>query len=54
MGFMISMVSKDHYVLKQVAALCVAINIILLFWGILGDPGISKATYLHYTKNWFS
>ena len=40
--------------LQYIAIMCVAVNLILLFWGILGDPGISKATYLHYTKNWYS
>jgi len=54
MGFMISMVSKDHKLLQQTAIATVSLNVILLFWGILGDPGISKETYLHYTKNWYS
>ena len=25
-----------------------------MIYGILGDPGIKKETYLHYTKIWFS
>ena len=25
-----------------------------MFYTMLGDPGIKKETYLHYTKIWFS
>jgi hypothetical protein len=32
----------------------IALNVFLLLGGILGDPGIKKETYLHYTKAWFS
>ena len=40
--------------LQWIATCGVVINILLLFGGICGDPGIKKETYLHYTKAWFS
>lgn len=44
------MISAAHQYLKNLAILTLFINAVLLLWGILGDPGIHKATYLHYTK----
>jgi hypothetical protein len=53
MGFMITMFRKSPY-LQWIAICSVVVNILLLFGGICGDPGIKKETYLHYTKAWFS
>lgn len=32
----------------------ITLNLFFLFGGIFGDPGVKPATYLHYTKNWFT
>lgn len=40
--------------MRKTAGSFVALNLFLLFGGILGDPGVKPATYLHYTKNWYS
>ena len=47
------MFSKSPHL--QCIAICgVLLNLLLLFGGICGDPGVKKETYLHYTKAWFS
>lgn len=57
LAFMIAMIcmleDKGEW-MRKAAGSCIAINLFLLFGGILGDPGVKPATYLHYTKNWFS
>lgn len=35
-------------------AAAIVINLLLLFYGILGDPGVKPQTYVHYSKNWYS
>ena len=51
---MIFMLKDEGHWMKNAGFTLVAINLYLLFGGILGDPGVKAETYLHYTKNWFS
>ena len=47
---MVYMISDAHFSLKIIAVLTLMINVMVVLWGILGDPGVPEATYLHYTK----
>lgn len=48
------MLEDTSGVMKKIGYSAIAINLYLLFGGILGDPGVKSVTYLHYSKNWFS
>ena len=51
---MMFMIEDQGNWMRKVAGTCIGINMGLLLWGIFGDPGVKPATYLHYSKNWFS
>lgn len=57
LAFMIAMIfmldDKTQWMKKFFVA-SIIFNLSLLFGGIFGDPGVKPATYLHYTKLWFS
>lgn len=52
-AMLINLSDKSGWMMKVSIAM-IAINLMALFGGIFGDPGVKAETYLHYTKNWFS
>ena len=54
LGLMIITISEHNLFLKNVAIFGCFFNLGLMFYAMLGDPGVKKETYLHYTKIWFS
>jgi len=51
---MLFMLQDDGKWMVKCGVAAILLNLGLLFGGIFGDPGVKPATYLHYTKNWFS
>ena len=47
--FMLAMI-QDSKRLLLVAGASICCNLLLLFGGICGDPGVKPKTYLHYSK----
>ena len=54
LGVMIGTISDANIFLKYFCIGTCALNLSLMFYTMLGDPGIKKETYVHYTKIWFS
>ena len=52
-GMMMVLKDENGWMTKC-AIFSIGLNLYLLFGGILGDPGVKPATYLHYTKNWYT
>ena len=57
LGFLICMLTlldENQATFWWITVASITINLLLLFGGILGDPGVHQSTYLHYTKIWYN
>jgi hypothetical protein len=55
LAFLIAMLSviSSNSTYYWIAVCSISVNLILLFGGIFGDPGVRDSTYLHYSKIWY-